>query len=163
MRQTNTFLFIIALLFQCSKMRVVNSDVSGSRIYKSKWKSVVSNIQNFDSLLCAYIENNDEIEIYKRTFETLSEEQKKRINLAMRYNHAKVHLLEKNRKETSEEHPKRLSFYIYNKYYNRLSADDLALELTVTTSFIDGNIYLYLLKKKGSSYHISYLLGSRKL
>ncbi len=157
------YLLIILLLFHCSQVRGINRDVSGSRIYKNKWKAVVSNIQNLDSLLCEYIEGHGEIELFKKTFEILSEEQKNRINLAIRYNKAKVNFLQQDSKETQIKHPKRLSFYIYDKYYDRLGVDDLALELTVTTSFIDGNIYLYLLKRKGSGYYISYLLGSKKL
>ena len=132
-------------------------------MYKSKWKPVVHNIHNLDSVICEYIEGNDGLELCKKTFEMLSESQKGALNMCIRYSGTNVIFIGKDIKETQWEHPTRLSFVIYDKYYDRLGAGDFALELTVTNSFIDGITYLYLLKKNGSGYNISYLLGERKL
>ena len=93
----------------------------------------------------------------------LSENQRGALNMCIRYSGNNVSFIGKEVKETQHEHPTRLSFVIYDKYYNRLSAGDYALELTVTKSFIEGTTYLYLLKKNGSGYNISFLIGERKI
>ena len=157
------YLVVLTICFCCSVNHSLKKEISGDNIYNSKWNSVIKNIQNFDSLLCKYIETNTELEICMKTFERLSAEQKFNINLAMRYSGSKILFFKPDSKEPKEEHPKRLSFMIYDKYYDQLSAEDLALELTISTSRYEGHTYLYLLERKDSGYMISHLLGSRKM
>ncbi len=151
---------IILCLFLCSLHTFCkDNDVSGSRMYKGKWKPVVHSCGHIDSLICHYIETNKNLEMCKKTIDILSDEQKKKIELAIRYSGINITYIDKNITETETEHPKRLSFFIYDKYFDRLGQDELALELTVSTSYIGGIKYIYLLKKNSSGYSISYLLG----
>lgn len=140
-----------------------DSDVSGSRMYKSRWESVVHSCPPIDSLICFHIEKNKQLELCKKSIDILSEEQKKKIELAIRYSGINISYIDKNIKETGDEHPTRLSFSIYDKYFDRLGTNELALELTITTSWVGGKKYIYLLKKNDIGYSISYMLGEINL
>lgn len=141
----------------------MDKGTSGSRMYKGKWRSVVHSIGNLDSLICTFIEGNTSLEMCKKTFDMLSEDQKGSLSTCIKYSGTHVSFIAPNSKETEVEHPIRLSFVIYDKYFDRLDKQDYALELTVTTSFLDCTRSLYLLKKNGSGYKISYLLGEKKI
>jgi len=156
-------LALVLLLLQCIPLTGLKEGTTGARMYKSKWKPVVHTIHNLDSLICEYIERNDGLEFCKKTFEMLSESQKNALNMCIRYSGNNVVFIGKEVPETQYEHPTRLSFIIYDKYYDRLSAGDYALEITVTRSFVEGTAFLYLLKKNGSGYTISFLIGERKI
>ena len=138
-------------------------ETSGDRMYKGKWKSVVHTISNLDSLFCFYIETNKNLEICKKTFNNLSETQQEKITTCIRYSDTRVDYIHERVKESNIEHPKRLSFVIYDKYFDMLKSGNLALELTVTTSYFEGVRYLYMLKKNGSGYSISYLVGKKDM
>ena len=91
----------------------------GSRMYKGKWKPVVRNIVNLDSLICTYIESNEALEMCKKTFDVLSDSQKSILTTCKNYSGTHISFLAPDSKETVEEHSPRLSFVIYNKYFDR--------------------------------------------
>ncbi len=154
---------ISVFLFCVTLVNAADKETSGSRMYKGKWRSVVQNIENLDSMICEFIEGNNSLEICKKTFEILSEDQKGSLGTCIKYSGNFVAFIAPNIEETEEIHPTRLSFVIYDKYFGRLGEQDFALELTVTTSFVDCTRSLYLLKKNGSGYKISYLLGEKRI
>ena len=135
------------------------SELSSERIYKKSLSSVVRSCPAIDSLYCSYIEKNRKLEVCRESIDNLSKEQIDRINLAISYGGADISYIGKNEKESFDTHPKRVTFKIYDKYFNKLASGELALELTVTTSTTSGRKYIYLLKKSDKKYKISYLIG----
>ena len=151
------------LLSGCKPPQLAITEKAGlvmSRMYEKKWAAVVQSITNLDSLICDYIEKNKTIEMCQSTFNNLSQTQKNKITLAEKYSGCNIEFIDKNEEDTNTEHPTRLLFSIYEKYFDHLEPGDLALEITVTKSALDGSKDLYLLKKNGNGYTISYLLGT---
>jgi hypothetical protein len=131
-----------------------------SRMYEKKWAPVIHSITNLDSVICEYLEKDKTIEICEKTYNNLSEAQKKKIVTTRKYCGGNIEFIDKDVEETSEEHPTRLLFNIYEKYFEHLEPGDLGLEITITKSSMDGSKDLYLLKKNGNGYSISYLIGT---
>jgi len=151
------------LLLSGCKPRIAMTEKSGlvmSRMYENKWTSVVQSTTNLDSLICEYIEKNKKVEMVQNTFDILSEAQKNSIITTKEYGGCAIEFISKKEENSDGEHPARLLFNIYEKYFDHLEPGDLGLEVVVTKSTLEGSKDLYLLQKNSKGYTISYLLGT---
>lgn len=158
-------LLLLTLFFASHSFpRKEDIGLSGSRIFDKKWETVVSSTKAVDSIVNHYIVQDKNIELNARTYDILSDGQKVAIKIHTQYDGARVSFFEDDDPvDINKEHPTRLIFKIYDRYFDRLKKDELVLEVIVSRSALEGTKYLYLLKKESLEYKIQHLIGEVKL
>jgi len=160
---THMVLFFLCLLFACAHVDEAEREVSCARVYDLKWQEYIVEISNIDSLICSWIEENKTLQIDKKSFDFFSPAQQEGITTFAKYCNARIDIFTDTTEEIVE-HKKRLTFLLYDKYFNRLGSGDLALEIGVSQTRYTGKKYLYLLKNKDpKTYYIAYSLGESKM
>lgn len=157
-------LLLIILFLTCAHVDESQEQIYYSRINDEKLLETVKAITNLDSLVCSFIKKTKHFQITQTSYDLLSFRQQEELSVCARYGDINLEIVP-DRKETKTSHSERLSFFVYDKYFDRLEEGDLALEVAVSTSEYTGKKHLYLLKGNtaDSTYTIVYLLGTSKL
>lgn len=160
---TYRVIFLLCLIVACAHVEKADQDVSYARLYDSKWQEYIVEISNIDSLIYRQIEENKTLQIDKKSFNFFTLTQQEGITTFAKYCNARIDVFT-DTTEVPVENKKRLTFLLYDKYFDRLGSGDLALEIGVSQTRYTGKKYLYLLKKKSpKTYFIVYSLGESNM
>ena len=157
-------LLLIFLFLACAHVKEPEQQISYSKLYDEKLLEAVKVIKNLDSLICSFIKKTNHLQLTETSYDLLSFKQQEEISVCARYGDINLEIVPDGN-EIKVGHIERLSFSIYDKYFDALEEGNLALEVIVTTSLYTGKKFLYLLKreKADSTYTVLYLIGSSKL
>ena len=159
------YALLLSILFlSCAHVKEPKQQIAYSKLYDEKLLETVKVIKNLDSLICSFIKKTDHLQLTETSYDLLSFIQQEEISVCARYGDINLEIVPDGN-ETKVGHTIRLSFSIYDKYFDTLEEGNLALEVVATTSLYTGKKFLYLLKreKADSIYTVLYLIGSSKL
>ena len=157
-------LLLIVLFLTCAHVDESQEQVSYSKVDDEILIKTVKVITNLDSLICSFIKKTEHFQLTQTSYDLLSFKQQEELSVCARYADIELEIVA-DKKETKTKHSDRLSFFVYNKYFDRLEQGDLALEVVVSTSAYTGTKHLYLIKGNAAdnTFTIAYLIGTSKL
>ncbi len=154
----------IVFFFFCAPVTKPAKEISYSLVEKGPRQRFIRAIENLDSLICIYIDETKGLQMHRDAFNDLSPLQQEEISRCARYGGTTLDFYTDD-SEKEQAHPNRMNFSLYDTYFDKLGAGDLALEIVVKNSSYNGNRYFYLIhgNDKDSSYSVSYLIGTIRL